>query len=40
MRWRGDAHLRGRDRSVENLRGHFDRIAKEQAEGGATEESR
>ncbi len=26
-RWRGDAHLRGRDKSVENLKNHFMRIA-------------
>jgi len=37
MKWRGDAHLRGRDKSVENLRNKFAKIA---AERGATEEVR
>ncbi len=38
VRWRGDAHLRGRDKSVENLKCHFDKIVQDQSAGGATEE--
>ena len=36
VKWRGDAHLRGRDKSVDNLRNHFNKIV---AQNGATEEN-
>ena len=36
-RWRGDAHLRGRDKSVENLKSHFNKLVEM---NGKTEENK
>ena len=35
VRWRGDIRLRGRDKSVENLKNHFTKIAEQ---NGLTED--